>query len=381
MKYWRGYLVAAILTAIAILLVQFAQAHRALVDMIYPYMTRMVIGSLAEWSASVPYCLWQILLGALITGAAASIVLLILLRWNPIQWFGWILAVISCVQLLNTALFGLNEYTGAFAQDVRLEMTDYTVSELSEAAVYFRDRANDLCDDITRDEQENPVFADFDTMAVQAADGFKVLVYEDTFAIFSGTTVPVKKLGMNSYFTEKGIASMTVPLTGEAAVNTDVPTISLPFVMCQEMSRRMSIIDPEASKYAAYLACAANPSVEFRYSAYCIAYYHCYSALAAIPTTTAQANAARTAAGADRLLRDDMQDYEAFFGPYSEPEGDTMTDLLASWYVQTYITPLLIEEEDPFDPTDSSQVDLTYQEPDPIPLEEWETRHDDEDDD
>lgn len=381
MKYWRGYLVAAIMTAISILLVQFALAHQPLIDMIYPYMTRMVVGSLAEWSASVPFCLWQVLLGALITGAVASIVLLILLRWNPIQWFGWILAVISCIQLFNTALFGLNEYTLPFAVDVRLEMTDYTISELSDATIYFRDRANDLAPKITRDEKGDPVYAEFEELAVQAADGFKVLTYEDTYAIFSGSTVPVKKLGMSSYFTEKGIAGMTVALTGEAAVNPEIPTISLPFVMCREMSRRMSIVDDEASKYAAYLACAANPSDEFRYSAYCIAYYHCYNALASIPTATAQASANRAAAGASRMLKEDMLDYESFFGAYSEAEGDTMTDMLASWYVQTYITPLLVEEEDPFDPTDTDWVDLTYKEPDPIPLEEWETLYEDEDDD
>ena len=53
MKYWRGYLVAGILAVIAGSLTQFAEAHATLVDMIYPYMTRMVVGSLAEWSAGV----------------------------------------------------------------------------------------------------------------------------------------------------------------------------------------------------------------------------------------------------------------------------------------------------------------------------------------
>ena len=381
MKYWRGYLVALILSCITAALVQFGQNHTALVDMIYPYMTRMVMGSLAEWSSAVPYCLWQVFLGVLVVGGAVSVVLLILFRWNPIQWFGWILAVISCVQMFNTGLYGLNEYTGPISEDVRLEMTDYTVAELSDAAIYFRDKANNLATKVNRDENGELIYASFDELAAQAGDGFQVLVHEDTYAIFAGSTVPVKKLGFSERYTEKGVSGVTVAITGEAAVNTDVPTVAMPFVICREMCHRMSISGGESSKYAAYLACKANPSQEFQYSAYCIAYYHCYNALVCIDAATGQDNAIKVHREAHRFLLEDMQDYEAFFGAYAEPEGDTMTDMLASWYVQTYVTPLLVEKEDPFDPTDTEQVDLTYEEPDPIPLEEWETLYEDEDDD
>ena len=59
MKYWRGYLVAALVGAFCWGLIEFAQSHWLLVDMIYPYMTRMVQDYLANWSAGVPFCLWQ----------------------------------------------------------------------------------------------------------------------------------------------------------------------------------------------------------------------------------------------------------------------------------------------------------------------------------
>ena len=37
----------------------------------------------------------------------------------------------------------------------------------------------------------------------------------------------------------------------------------------------------------------------------------------------------------------------------------SVTDLLACWYVQNFITPLHKEEEKVFDPLDPSQVDLS----------------------
>ena len=121
MKYWRGYLVAAILAAITWALTQFAQAHSVLVDMIYPYVTRMIITSMSQWSGAMEFCLWQVLLIGLILAIIVSIVLMIVLRWNPIQWFGWVLTAVSCIVLLQTTIYGLNKYASPLADDVRLE--------------------------------------------------------------------------------------------------------------------------------------------------------------------------------------------------------------------------------------------------------------------
>ena len=45
---------------------------------------------------------------------------------------------------------------------------------------------------------------------------------------------------------------------------------------------------------------------------------------------------------------------------YSEYE--TVADLLTSWYIQEFITPLHVEQEAPFNPLDPNQVDLTVKE-------------------
>ena len=66
MKYWRGYLVAAILAACTWAFREFAQTHTKLVDMIYPYVTRMVQNMLVEWSSGADYLVWQILAIAIV---------------------------------------------------------------------------------------------------------------------------------------------------------------------------------------------------------------------------------------------------------------------------------------------------------------------------
>ena len=100
MKYWRGYLVALVLGACSWGLIQFAQSHWLLIDMIYPYTTRIVQTFMADWSSSVSNCLWQLAILIFVAGVLASLVMLIVWKWNPIQWFGWVMSVISLVVLL-----------------------------------------------------------------------------------------------------------------------------------------------------------------------------------------------------------------------------------------------------------------------------------------
>lgn len=377
MKYWRGYLVAAILAAITWALVQFAQAHSILVDMIYPYMTRLIVTSMAEWTGGMGACLWQVLLTVAVLLGIGTVVLMILRKWNFFQWLGWVLAAISCIVMLHTGIYGLNKYASPLADDVRLEITDYTVSELNEATVYFRDKANALALELPRNAKGNLELGSFEELAEKAGKGFEVLAYDQAISVFAGSTVPVKKLGWALFY--GGDFGVTVALTGEAAVNPNVPDAVLPFAMCNEMAHRMSIYSDADAAFAAFLAGSANPSKSFQYSAYLMAYNYCYTALSQIPTSAAQEAAEKTDKGVNEKLRHDLESYEKFFGeaeaennrapipeaakdensPITFSEYANVADLLTNWYVQTYIAPLHVEEETPFDPLDPSQVDLS----------------------
>lgn len=377
MKYWRGYLVAAILAAITWALVQFAQAHSILVDMVYPYMTRLIVTSMAEWTGGVAFCVWQVLLVGMVLAGIATIVLMIWRKWSFVQWLGWVLAAISCVVMLYTGLYGLNKYASPLADDVCLEITDYTVSELNEATLYFRDKANALALELPRDSKGNPDIGEFEELAEKAKNGFEVLTYERALSVFSGSTVPVKKLGWGIFY--GGKFGATVALTGEAAVNPKIPKAVLPFAMCNEMARRMSMYSDADAAFAAFLAGMENPSKAFQYSAYMMAYNYCYTALQEIPTSAAQASAKAADAGVNEKLRTDLKSYEKFFGkavaennraeipeaakdensPIRFSEYSSVVDLLTNWYIQTYIVPQHVEEEVPFNPLDPNQVDLS----------------------
>ena len=352
MKYWRGYLTAGILFACTWALESFAKGHIALMDTIYPYITRMMQDFLANWSSSVSFCVWQRLMLALTAVAIGTLVLVLVFKWNPIQWFGWVCAVVAAVTFLNTALFGLNQYSGSLAEDIRLKETEYNISELEKAAVYYRDQANRISGLVKRDKDGIVMLPDINTLNKRATNGFDQLVYEESLAVFAGPMQPVKQLGWTDNYTKQGVTGVTVGLTGEAAVNPNVPSVLMPFAICKEMVHRMSILVPKDASFGAYMACMANSDLQFRYSGALMGYRYCLKALEELKRE------GTVRAGETALVRKDLALCDAFLVQGEEGDADTC-DLLTSWHIQEVVLPTLVEEEELFDPLDKSQVDLS----------------------
>ena len=389
MKYWRGYIAAALFAALTWALTSFSEAHSALVDIIYPYASRLIQTSLASWVGGVDVCLWQVIVILLGVVVLATIVLMIIFRWNFFQWLGWVLAGASLLFMLHTGIYGLNYYAGDLSDDIRLETLEsedggapYTISELAESALYFRDIANELAHQVPRNADGTPDYPAFRELAEMAGNGFDNLVYVKTYSVFAGSTEPVKELGWADMYTSMGITGVHMPLTGEAAVNPQTPAVALPFVMCHEMSHRMCIAIERDANMAAFLACDANENPIFRYSAYFMAFRYCYNSLASVGTSAANTAANEIYNGIDSLFMQDLTYYREFFqqkqdddaqklantvnDTYIKVSGDQsgtqsygeVTDLLVSWYVQEIYLPAHKDEEVTFDPLDKNQVDL-----------------------
>ena len=383
MKYLRGYLTAGIFGAITWVLMAYGQRFSTLVDMVYPYVTRNLQDILAQWSSQVDSCLWQLLAVALGVLLLCSVVLMIVLKWNVVQWLGWVLAVFSCIYTLHTAAFGLNFYAGPISEDLRLDMSPYTLEELTEATEYYRNEANALAEVMPRKSDGTVSFRTFEELAAMAGEGFETLTYQKHYPIFAGSTVPVKKLGWSDMYVSMGITGFSFALTGEAAVNPQAPDVSLPFTMCHEMSHRMCIANERDANFAAFLAASNHSDPQFRYSAYFMAYRYCMAALSTVSSQAAVNARARVDEGVSDYLRYDMAQYDAFYrtrknasatkagdavnNAYLKTSGDAsglasygeVCDLLVSWHVQQVLLPSLAEEENPFDPLDKTQVDLT----------------------
>jgi hypothetical protein len=243
--------------------------------------------------------------------------------------------------------------------------------------------ANLLAVQVPRDAAGNVNFADFEVLAKQAEDGFHTLVYDQSYPVFAGNTQPVKKLGWADMYSSMGITGVTMGLTGEAAVNPQIPDVTLPFTMCHEMAHRMSIATERDANFGAFLASINNEDIQYRYSGYFMAYRYCMNALQSAGSAEASAAAARIATGVNSYFKSDLADYNAFFIQYHKEiatdvantvndafikvSGDDsgirsygeVCDLLVSWHLQEIVRPGQGDSESDFDPLDKDQVDLS----------------------
>ena len=392
MKKLCGYLVAAIFAGITYVLSLYGKQFSALIDMVYPYVIRTLEATLASWSSQVDFLLWQFLAVALAVVLIAILVVFIVTKKSIIQWFGWVLATVSFVFMLHTVVYGMNYYAGDLADDLRMDVSGCTLSEIVEATEYYQGQANALATQMNRDSNGSLAFEDFDTLAARAGKGFEYLTYQRFFPVFAGSTEPVKKLGWADMFSSMGITGYTFPLTGEAAVNPQIPASALPFTMCHEMAHRMCIASERDANFAAFLACSFNNNRQYQYSAYFMAYRYCYTALYSVGRSTsidpklvaeAASEANRIAGNVNSYLRKDMDDYDAFFNSrknnfatdvadtvndlYLKASGEAsgtasygqVCDLLVNWHIQEVVLPAIAVEESHFDPYDETQVDLS----------------------
>ena len=365
MKYWIGYLVALIFAACTWALKSFAATHSLLVDILYPYVSRMWVAFLSRRTAFTGLCIWQILVVAAALGIIAAVIFYIWRKKNPVRWIGWTLAVICALSLVNTGFFGLNRYSGALADDIRLKTADYVPTDLQNALVYYQKHANSLAKELPRDSKGD-VILDFDFVAENAGKGFKVLSQNKYYSVFAGNTVPVKKLGWSWIYNITGNTTQFFPLTGEAVVNENIPTQGLPFAVCRVMAQRICISNNPDSALAAILACINNPNPAIKYSGYFMAYRYCYEALAAIP-----GGATSFRAKENEQLKHDVDAYNKSFakrddrasGKVPQAAGGMKTihaaDLLVSWHLQTVVEPMHKQEDSKFDPMDETKVDLS----------------------
>ena len=383
MKYLGGYITAAVLGVITWVFMRFGEQFSNLVDMVYPYVIRTVQGFLAQWSIGVDFLIWQLLAVVLVVVILATLVIVVACKRSVISWGGWVLSALSFLYLMHTLVYGLNYYAGPLADDIRLEVAQYTLEELADATEYYRERANILAMLVDRDASGNVDFEEFDVLARQAGEGFDKLTYNRSYSVFAGSKLPVKKLGLADMYTSMGITGYTFGLTGEAAVNPQIPDIALPFTMAHEMAHRMCIAPERDANFAAYLACSVHSSVEFEYSANFMAYMYCYNALSQISTKASAEAASAISKGVSDLLQRDLAYYNTFFmkhqtkaatnfadtvnDTYLKTSGDKagiasygqVCDLLVNWHIQEVVLPSIAVEEELFDPYDENQVDLS----------------------
>lgn len=131
------------------------------------------------------------------------------------------------------------------------------------------------------------------------------------------------------------------PFTGEAQVNTTMPTFVIPFTACHEIGHQLGFASESEASFAGYLAVRSGNLIAFNYSAYFDMFSYANDELYARDSIAAKQNMKLL----DTLVKKDMQAYRAYLKAYRNPLEPLLTKLYGN-YLKAHNQPAGIESYD-----------------------------------
>ena len=233
-----------------------------------------------------------------------------------------LLTVLSALLLAFQLLFGVHYQAPPLAQQLGLEMREYSVNELKATMQWLLERVNELAPSAPRRDDGTCDFGSFDEMTAAVRQGYEALSAE--IPLFgtptSGLTPKPARLfsvGM-SYL---GITGIYFPLTAEPIVSIDNVDSHLPSTIAHEWAHARGI-GPEAEcNFTAFLACSAASDTRTQYSGALVAYVYTSNALYRYSYEDWE----EVSAGLCKQARLDLSVHSAHWARYESPVQDVGT--------------------------------------------------------
>lgn len=228
------------------------------------------------------------------------------------------------VYIIFNVLWGLNYNRYGIDYQLRLESLDYVNEDLIEVTEQLVMQLNELQQKSleTRDDIHNKKYL-FDV----AEKGYDSLATH--YSIFD-YRMPSVKPSIYSYLGNYlGFTGYYNPFTGEAQVNTAVPTFIRPFTACHEIGHQLGYAKESEANFAAYLSGTASADPSFRYSVYFQLYAYAARYLSYADSTALKSINARLAPG----VKKDIKELRRFFDQYNNP-FETAIDKIYAEYLK-----------------------------------------------
>lgn len=295
----------------------------------YPELCRKAHTALSNITSFVPFGLWE---AGLALGLLLDLILLIraFTKKHFWRWLAGQLLVLSIGVFLFVSLYGLNYYAPTIAQQMELPEKTYTVQELKEATLYYRDMAQQAAREVDRDEGGFFLPGEFSELAEEAGRSFAPLA--EDYACFDGSKARVKYLLSSPILAKTGTTGLFVCFTGESGVSKLCYEIQQPHTMCHEAAHRLGFAREDEANFAAFLACCASDRPDFRYSGYSHAFVSCYNALYAADPESAR----KVWEGCSELLRNDLLRANDHYAALRNETAEKISDTVYDGYLKSF---------------------------------------------
>lgn len=280
----------------------------------YRNFSRAWIALLSSIASVVPLALWDCIVAVLVAGVIVSLVRSLRRRKSVLPALSALLLAISCMAFAFVAGWALNHFAPPLANEMQLEVREYSVDELADATGAYLHEAAELADQVPRHDDGSLARQDFFELARVAGAAYAPLA--ERYPIFQGPTHPVKALLIwGEPLLYSGHTGIFWAPTGESCVPLNCPAADAPYIMCHEAAHRLGLASEQEANFAAYLACRESSDARLAYSGALNAFGYCFNALYRYDPECATAllqEAAEENAGVALVWNDRIQAREAY---------------------------------------------------------------------
>ena len=273
-----------------------------------------------------------VIIALVILGVSLLVALLIQLirrKWKQSYRIAMtILSICAAMFGLFCLWWGVLYYSDSFSEQAGLTTRDISVEELQSVTQYFADYANDLSDDVERDE--NGIYSvDQKDLFERSSTVYKGA--EQIFPCLSGPEIRAKPVIFSRLLSYIHYTGFFFPYTAEANLNTDSPKCLLPSTIAHELAHLRGVAREDEANFCAVLACMESGDHDYMYSGALLAYIHLGNAL-----YSADYNAwYGVYSSLNEAVRADLQNNNSYWDQFETPAADISEKVYES-FLETY---------------------------------------------
>lgn len=301
----------------------------------YRSFSRTLMKILSQFTGFVPFSLWDLIAALLLMIFIISLIYTIIKKKKILKLLNNTLLTVSLLAFIAVNGWMLNHYGPSLAEELNMEVRQYSKEELLSATDYYLRQAARYSINISRDGSSHALPYDFNELAIKSGSAYQTLA--DQYPLFDGSTVRVKRFSLiGEYLMYNGIIGMFMPITAEASIPYNVPPIPMPFTMTHEAAHRLALAGEDEANFAAFLACINSKEDSFLYSGYYSAFSYCFSSLYKIdPEAAVELYHRYDSDPGIILLKTDRRDTAEIYKKYESPLQD-ISDQINDTYLKTF---------------------------------------------
>lgn len=230
----------------------------------------------------LPFTMAEILVIAIVPGLLCLLIVPVIRhgRRGIARAFSALAVVLAALLLAFQLLFGVHYQALPLAQQLGLEMREYSVSELASTMRWLLERVNELAPSVPRRDDGVCDFGDFDELTAAVRQGYEALCSEvPLFDTPTRNITPKPAHLLSVGMSYAGITGVYFPFTAEPVVSVDNVDSHLPSTIAHEWAHARGVAPEAECNFVAFLACTAASDTRTQYSGALVAYVYVSNAM------------------------------------------------------------------------------------------------------